>query len=71
MASMVTIRDLQTPLGPDIKADMGETDFWDYLTEASMDQGYDYVDRISLVREKINQLDGVILTPLPKMRMMK
>ncbi len=51
MASLVTVRDVQTPLGPDVNADTPALHATEELFDQSCDGGYNAIDRISLAVE--------------------
>lgn len=54
MARLVLVRDLQAPLGPQLDAEQSASDASDTLNEASVEQGYDPMARISIVVRKRN-----------------
>ena len=51
LASLVVVRDLQTPMGPDVPPHADPELLADIIFSTAADQGYDGTDRVSLVRD--------------------
>ncbi|MFW9843081.1 MAG: hypothetical protein ACFFEV_00735 [Candidatus Thorarchaeota archaeon] len=49
LAKLITVQDLQTPLGPDVYFGEAISDAWERMMEACIDPPYDPIDRVSLV----------------------
>lgn len=66
MARLVSARDLQSKLGPQLDGAQSASDAWASLCEVAADEGYDPMDRISLVMDQRRAVGWVGLDMLDR-----